>query len=177
MHKAVQIISSLLFASTVASQAFGAINPDQIYLTETKKKNFYINEGLFVGGDRAINDVVIQDIRTGQNAGFERVVIDISGSKNGHPAVIERPPYYQVAYNRDEKKVIFSVWGNPKLNFEPEKVMRSLKKSKLIKQVELLPKVEPELWTFAIHLEKGNAVEVFELSTPVRIIVDLRQRK
>jgi hypothetical protein len=74
----------------------------------------------------------------------------------------------------DERRLVFTVWGNPKLGFDSKKVLAAFKKSKAVENIVLYPRVEENLWTFAMELRSGNPVEVFELADPVRIIVDIR---
>jgi hypothetical protein len=149
-------------------------NPSKIHTAEGKKTNSYVRDGVIQGGDKAINEITIQDIRRAPNKGFERIVIDLSGTRNGEPMAIERPPYFQVAVSPDEKRLIFTIWGKPKLQFNSKRVIAALKKSPLIQSVELLPKLEDDSWTFVIGLKEGKPVEVFELTNSVRIIADIR---
>ena len=150
------------------------LTSDKIHVVEPRKNQAYIKDGVFIGGDRAIDDVVVKDIRRAANPGFERMVIDLEGNKNGEPAAISRPPYYQIAVSPEEKRLIFTVWGRPKLQFNARKVLGAFKKSPIIQKIELLPRLEDNSWTFTIDLKSGTPVEVFELSDPIRIIVDIR---
>ncbi|HUP57719.1 MAG TPA: hypothetical protein VM598_09730 [Bdellovibrionota bacterium] len=173
MVKLLLVFASLLALGPVRASA--ELKPDKIYVAEGKKQKFYVRDGLITGGDRAINEVVVRDIRRANNpGGFERVVIDLEGTRSGEPAAIERPPYYQLAVTPDERRLVFTVWGNPKLGFDSKKVIAAFKKSKAVESLVLYPRVEENLWTFAMELRSGNPVEGFELSDPVRIIVDIR---
>ncbi len=157
--------------------AWGELRPEKVYIAESKKTKTYIKEGLIVGGDRAINDVIVKDIRRAKNEGFERIVIDLEGTKNGEPAAVQRPPYYQFAVTPDERRLVVTFWGNPKLNFNAKKVLAEFKRSPVIQSVTLLPKLESQSWTFVFELKSDTPVEVFELSNPVRVIVDIQSKK
>ena len=150
------------------------LRPEKIHLAEARKNQAYVKDGLIVGGDRAIDDVVVKNIRRAPNSGFERWVIDLEGNRSGEPAAIQRPPYFQVAVTPDEKRLIFTLWGKPKLGFDSRKTIAALKKSPLVEDVALFPRLEDERWMFAINLKSGRPIEVFELSNPVRIIVDIK---
>lgn len=170
-----------VFLSLVLASVFGmpsvqasTPNPEKIHTADKRKKGDYIRDGIIQGGDKKITEVSIKEIRRAPNKGFERIVIDLEGSRGGEPVAIERPPYYQVAVSPEEKRIIFTIWGDPKLSFNAKKVIAALKKSPLIQSVELLPRVEKESWTFVIGLKEGKPVEVFELSNGVRIITDIR---
>ena len=119
MKRFSQILLALVSVSSLSAPALAELRPDKVHVADAKKNLSYIRDGLFVGGDKAIDDVVVKDIRRAANpGGFERVVIDLQGTKNGEPAAIPRPPYYQVAVTPDEKRIVFTIWGKPKLGFD-----------------------------------------------------------
>ena len=167
----VEILTIIL---VISPAALANIRPETVRTADIQKTQSYLKDGLIVGGDRAIDQVIIKDIRRAMNPDYERLVIDLEGSINGEPAAIQRAPFYQIAVNAEEKRLILTVWGKPKLAFDSAKVMKAFKKSRLFSSVELYPKLEEESWTFALHLASDRAVEVFELKEPVRIIVDVR---
>lgn len=157
--------------------ARGEIRPEKVHVADSKKTKAYIRDGLIIGGDRAIDDVTVKDIRRAKNQGFERIVIDLEGTQNGEAAGIQRPPYYQFAVTPDERRLVVTLWGRPKLNFNSKKVVAAFKKSTVIQNVMLLPKLEDNSWTFVFELKSDSPVEVFELSNPVRVIVDIQPKK
>jgi hypothetical protein len=159
------------------SSVSAEIRPERVHVAEAKKSKSYVHDGLIVGGDRQIDEVTVKDIRRAQNPGFDRIVIDLSGTHNGEPAAIQRPPYYQIAVTPDERRLIFTIWGKPKLGFNAKKVLASFKRSSVIQNVMLLPRLEDNLWTFVLELKSDSPVEVFELSNPVRVIVDIQHKK
>jgi hypothetical protein len=167
-----------LAASIGAWAAEGAVTPtlrsDHVHTADAKKTQAYVADGLFVGGDRAIDDVVVKDIRRAANKGYERMVIDLEGTRGGEPAAIKRPPYYQVAVSPEEKRLVVTIWGRPKLAFDSWKVIHAFAKSPVVANMELLPKVDEDSWTFVVGLKMGKPVEVFELGDHARIIVDIR---
>jgi hypothetical protein len=165
----------LLAFALLLPVAHADLKPDKVFVAEGKKSKFYVKDGLITGGDRAVNEVIVHDIRRATNPqGFERIVIDLEGTQNGEALAITRPPYYQLAVTPDERRLVFTVWGNPKLAFDSKKVLAAFKKSKVVQGISLYPRVEEGLWTFSLELKSGSPVEVFELSDPVRIIMDIR---
>ena len=157
------------------SQATRAeVRPGSIHVAGGKKTDAYVKDGLILGGDRAMDDVAVKDIRRATNAGFERVVIDLEASQTSHAAAISRPPYYQVAVMPDESRILFTIWGRPRLDFDSKRVVAAFKKSALVKNLVLIPRVEEDTWTFALELRGAKAIEVFELSSPVRLIMDIK---
>ncbi|MGZ3696898.1 MAG: hypothetical protein ACXWP5_02295 [Bdellovibrionota bacterium] len=166
----------LISAATGASVAWGApdLRAEKVHAADSKKNKFYIRDGLFVGGDRAVDDVTVKDIRHATNQGFERIVIDLQGNRDGEPTAISRPPYYQVSVTPDERRMVFTLWGKPKLGFNARKVLAGFRKSSAIEKVELLPHLEENSWTFVLELKGVHPVEVFELGDPVRVILDVQ---
>lgn len=153
------------------------LKPEKIFIADSKKTQFQIKDGLIVGGDRAINQVVIKDVRFSQQKGFERIVIDLDGTQNGELAAISRPPYYQVEMNPHQKRVGISIWGHPEIRMNQKKVEAIFHQSQLLGGIQILPKVEDEVWTFALPLKSESTIEVFELGQPARIIVDIARKK
>ncbi len=166
------LIAPVLLLLVSASEA--AIRPEQFHTAEPRKTNFYVRDGVFVGGDRTVSDIIVRDIRRATNSGFERIVVDLESSRDGDRIAIERPSYYQVAVSPEERRLVFTLWGQPRLAFDATKVARSFKKSKAASRLELFPLLEEQSWTFAVSLREGHEVEVFELKNPVRVIVDIK---
>lgn len=164
---------ALLLSTTTARADLRA---EKIHSADGKKNRIYIRDGLVVGGDRAIDEFVVKDIRRAANPGFERVVIDIEGLRHGESAAIPRPPYYQVAITPDENRIVLTFWGKHRVNLDPGRIRASFRKSAVVKSVLLLPTIEEDTWTFALELKSGPPVEVFELGNPTRIILDIQTK-
>ncbi len=156
---------------------FAEIRPEKIHVADGKKNQIYLHNGLIIGGDKAVDSTIIQDIRRATNRDFERIVIDLEGSKNGEPLSIQRPSYFQVAIAPEERRLTITFWGKPKLSFHPAKVLAAFHRSAVIQSIQLLPQLENDSWTFAFELKSENPVEVFELSHPVRVIIDIQRKK
>jgi hypothetical protein len=170
----VRIALSMCGLITLSSQANAEVRPDRVHVADAKKSLSYVHDGLFVGGDRAIESVMVKDIRRAPNAGYERIVIDLDLNQQGEAARLSRPPFYQLAVNGDEKRLVFTLWGNPSLSFDAKKLVQAFRKSQIVKNLVLYPKVEDQTWTFVMELQKSAPVEVFELSEPARIIFDIK---
>lgn len=160
--------------TATSAHAVADLRPDRVHVADEKKNLAYIRDGLIIGGDQAVNEYVVKDIRRAANSGFERIVVDLEGNRNGEPMAISRAPYFQVAVSPDEKRLVLSIYGRPKLAFDSGRVLRSFQKSKVVQKVVLLPKLEDDVWTFVMELKHGAPVEIFELSSPVRLILDLK---
>lgn len=164
-----------VWASSEPALAAKGLSPGKVYVADAKKTEHYVKEGLITGGDRSVDDVVVLDVRHAARKGYDRIVLDLEGNRQGDPAPIKRPPYYQVSMTPEMHRMVFTVWGRPKLAFDSRKVHSGLKRSRLIRSVELYPVMEKDRWTFALDLKKGKGVEVFELADPVRVIIDIKQ--
>jgi hypothetical protein len=161
--------------SLLIQPAAAVPRPDHVFTALKRKTDQYIRDGLFVGGDRSIDGVVVNDIRRGAPQGnVERWVIDLTANRQGEVTAIPTAPYYQVSYSQDEQRVVVSIWGRPKLEFKAPDVVDRFKKSANFQSVELLPRFEEDSWTFSAVVKPGRTLEVFELANPVRIIMDVR---
>ncbi|MEN9723303.1 MAG: hypothetical protein RJB38_1289 [Pseudomonadota bacterium] len=160
---------------TVPAMAWASLEPSRFFQADGKKNERYLSDGVVVGGDPVVRSVRVKEIRRAANPKFERIVIDLEASRaDGEVTALARAPHYQVAINPEEKRVIYTIWGSPQLDFDAAKVVSSMKKSPLIQGVELLPVVHQDQWTFVLHLRSGAPIEVFDLTEPARIITDIR---
>ena len=171
-------IAGILALLSAPPLAIAEIRPEKIHLADVKKNEAYLQDGLFIGGDRAINGTEIQGIRySSQNPLFDRVVIDLNVFQDGKPPQIQRPPYFHASVDSHHKRLIFTLWGSPRLNFDSKKLIATFKKSSAVEDIKLLPRIEDDSWTFWIELQPETAVEVFELTNPVRVILDIQKKK
>lgn len=177
MDKRSFITLLLILGSQSSSAAVAGLKPDHVFVADAKKSKSYIGDGVIVGGDWAIDQVVVSGIRRAANPGYERVVIDLEANRGGESAVMDRPPYYHVAVSGQSKRVVVTVMGKTKLSFDIKKVAAAFEKSILVEKVELLPLIEKDRWAFALNLKQAGSVEVFELSKPTRIILDLQSKE
>lgn len=139
------------------------------------KKDYYLTEGVFTGGDQSSQDFTITNVRVAANpAGYDRVVIDLSGNELGEKTPLKRPPFYWVEINPTSKKVIITLFGKPKLDFSTLSSIQAAKKTRFIDQIEFTPLANQDRWTWALHTHKAARVEAFELTDPARIIIDLK---
>lgn len=157
------LFALVLFGTTLS--AYAALDASRVHRAEPKKTQTYVREGLVLGGDRAVTDVMVKDIRRATNAGFERIVIDLDAA---------RAPFYQVALEPEQKRIVFTVYGRSRLGLNAPKIHALFKKSPLISRVEIFPQIDDESWSFALHMKAAVPVEVFELSQPTRVIFDLK---
>ena len=170
-HLVWRLIGSVL---VIASPALASVQAEKVFVAEAKKNGHYLQDGLITGGDQAVDGVLVREIRRANNGTYERWVVDLEGTRRGEPVAIARPPYYQVAVNAEEKRLVFTVFGNPRLGFDARKVLQQLKKSPFVESVDLMPKLEDESWTFVVAMKAPRPVEVFELGKPVRVIIDFK---
>ncbi|MGE0616680.1 MAG: hypothetical protein AB7P04_13680, partial [Bacteriovoracia bacterium] len=63
-----------LVAPGLADASIPQLKMDRVHLAEANKTNTYIKDGTIVGGDRAIDDVIVLDIRHAANPDYESIV-------------------------------------------------------------------------------------------------------
>jgi hypothetical protein len=140
------------------------------------KKEVYLTEGSFSGGDRASSDYRITQVRIAANpAGYDRIVIDLSGNTMGEKSTLSRPPFYMVELDPSNHKVNVTLYGKPKLDFSTQTAIQSARKTKTISKLDFVPLVNSDRWTWSIQSQAAVKAEVFELTDPARIIIDLKK--
>ena len=172
------ILSSfaILWGVLEGAAAVKGIRPEDVYVADSRKTHRYVRDGLVVGGDQAVNDITIKNIRLAKGGrNYERLIIDIQGNRDGDPNRIFRPPYYQIAVKPIENQLVMTIWGRPKLEFSARSVKEKLKMLRHVRAAALFPILEEDRWTFVIEARKAREIEVFELSDPVRIVVDIKK--
>jgi len=105
------VLGLLLLTSVQSSSSIAELRPEKVFVADDKKHGSYVTDGLITGGDRTVTHIIVKDIRFALNKGFERIVFDLQGNRNGEPTAIQRPSYYQVAFNSSEKRLLISLWG------------------------------------------------------------------
>jgi hypothetical protein len=139
------------------------------------KKNAYTSEGSITGGSRETRDFIISQIRVAANpAGYDRIVLEIEGNAGGEKSAVSAPPFYLVENDPSNKLVIVTLYGKAKLDFSRQMATQQARKAKLISKLDFLAEVTEDRWTWTIHTEVPVRAEVFELSSPARIIIDLK---
>lgn len=140
------------------------------------KRDAYKTEGSFTGGDRNSNDFRVSQVRIAANpAGYDRIVIDLAGNTHGEKSNLSRPPFYMVEVDGSNRKVNVTLYGKPKLDFSTQTAMQSAKKTKTISKLNFIPLVNTDRWTWSIETQAPVKAEVFELTDPARIIIDLKR--
>ena len=172
------ISHSWLLALLISQTAYSDIIPEKIFTAQTRKLNTYTDDGMIVGGHRSINHVIIKGIRHAENKDFDRIVIDLEGTRAGESAAIPRPPYFQASIDKMGKTVVLHVWGRPELAFDSSQLHKSFSGSTVIEKITLYPpELEEEIWTSSISLYEHARIEIFELTEPTRIIIDIQKKK
>jgi hypothetical protein len=139
------------------------------------KKNAYIADGAFTGGERKNSDFRVQNVRLAANpAGYDRIVVDFAGNQLGESSNLARPPYYIVDVDGLNRRAVVTVFGKPKLDFSSQTALQMVKKTKHIKALQFLPVLNEDRWMFVIEVVKSSRIEAFDLSDPARLIVDVK---
>jgi len=171
--KLLKIVS--IFCWHLSSPLQADLQPEHIHNAKNQKNQLYFNDALFVGGDGNLRGILVRSITCAPQEDHERIAILVELNRNGEPTSISRPPYYQVSIETKSSPVLtISIWGNPQLNFDAKKVQASFQTIRSVQKLYLLPKLEEDNWTFSMTLSKKSALEVYELSNPARIVLDIR---
>lgn len=154
------LIQTLLFFSPICFA-----NTANTTAVDYKKNSNYISSGVFFGGSKDVTHTDLSDIRWAQNTGFERLVFDFSSAQS---------PYFQVAVEPDLKRITVTFWSKISTEWSAKKIALKTLKSKMIQSVNVYPGVDDDLLVLSINLRAAIPTEVFSLSAPNRVIVDMR---
>jgi hypothetical protein len=139
------------------------------------KKNVYTSDGSTSGGDRSSSSFRVSQIRVAANpAGYDRLVVEIQGNSGGEKTSLTRPPFYMVENDPSNKRIVVTVYGKAKLDFSRLSAAQQAKKTHTVSKLEYLPVLDSDRWSFVVHTQVPVKSEVFELSEPSRIIIDLK---
>ena len=169
------LIFGILFLA-ISSPAFAQFKSENFRQALKLKKEFYLKDGTFTGGDRNSADFRVKDIRIAQSpAGYDRVVLELSGNAKGEKISLSRPPFYLIELNSTARLITITLYGKPKLEFSIPNALQATRKSKTITKVNFIPLVNEDRWIWTIETQVPVKTEVFELSDPARIILDLKK--
>jgi len=105
---------------------------------------------------------------------FDRMVLDFKGNMLTDDTALKFPPYYQVEIDSSKRSLIVTLYGKSKLGFNTDSVKRMLGKLESIERIDFLPQADDDRWTFFVALKSKASAEVFELSEPARLIIDVK---
>ena len=165
----------ILALTLTASSSFAQFDEAGFKQALKVKKGAYLADGSFSGGDRSSSDFRVSNIRVAANPeGYDRLVIDFTGNEGGQKSTLARPPFFMVESESGSKRVNITVYGRAKLDFSSQSAIQSAKKTKHISKIDFIPVVNEDRWIFSIQTQTPVKAEVFELSDPARIIIDLK---
>jgi hypothetical protein len=172
--------SGLLVTSTIliCLTAFADIPWDDSDVRQAlmTKKNVLLGAGSFTGGDGALEDFRVTGLRAGRSPeGYDRFVIDLIGNEKGSASPLNRAPRFHVENIPATKKVVITLFGRPKLETSIASGQSSIRKTKFIQDMQAYPVLDDGTWTLALKTTEPVRTEVFELSQPSRIIIDLKK--
>ncbi len=161
------------------------IRPEKVRIADLQdrgknNKDAFIREGLVTGGDSAVGEFTLELVRwgvpfTGKDR-TERVVFVLKNvAHQGKSLTVQRPPFFQVSVSAEQRRIVMTFKGKPRLDFDVKKTSSALvTKQSAFKKVHFFPVLEEKSWTLAFDLKAGYAVKVSELSNPVRVILDVK---
>jgi len=147
----------------------------KVLLAEGIKRNVYLSDAVFSGGDSQADPVHLSGFRWANNpAGYERIVIDLVGDGSGWEK--NPPPYFQVSYDEKTSAIQVSVRGISERLISNSSATKSVARSPLLSQVYITPAVEGDLATMEVKTRTPVEIESFYLVSPPRIVVDVRAK-
>ena len=156
------------------SQAALAASPYKHSLTE--KKNMYLRDGVFVGGEAGSGSSLLGVRRLfSEKAQLERVIVDL-GDRNSKPAG-KNLGYFQASVDPENNRIVLDI-AQLKLSVVSEQKLRdTFRKSPFVASVDFTLDPEDRAGTIVLNLKRPMQLEVFELlvdKKPGRIVLDMR---
>lgn len=170
------MMKSLAILTLLSPLATAAFSPNEVIVAEQVKRNVYVSDSMIYGGDALANPVNLASVRWARNpAGYERLVVDLSGEGAGWEAKV--PPYFQVGHDSRGGAISLSIRGVSRRDLSADALTRAVAKSSLISQAYLAPGLEGDLAALEFRTRSPVDVESFFLVNPPRIVIDVRPKK
>lgn len=155
---------------------FSLASVAKVVPAEGVKRNVYLSDSTFSGGDASADPVHLSGMRWASNpGGYERIVIDLVGEGSGWEK--KAPPYFQVSHNSENSSINLSVRGISQRLVSSNSVNKSVAKSSLLAQAYMAPAVEGDLAAIELKTRAPVDIESFYLVSPPRIVVDVRAKR
>lgn len=122
----------------------------------------------FRGGKRS-DGLDIKTIRSSQNAIRTRLVFDSYNSQGK----ATQSGHYTFVYNPSKKKIVATVNGYRNFSAMGSNKTRTFPSNSIIKNIQMEKYLDDSGFKFSINLHKASSVNVFELKSPARIVVDI----
>ena len=122
----------------------------------------------FTGGKRS-DGLDIKTIRSSQNEARTRLVFDTYASATK----ATQSGNYTFSYNPSKKQIIAVINGYRKFSALLPKKIRTFPSNSIIKNIKMEDYKDDSGFKFSINLNTSAAVNVFELKSPARIVVDI----
>jgi hypothetical protein len=172
MKRMLILTASILFSTSTAR----AFSPSEVISAEPVKRNVYVSDAVISGGDAQANPVNLNGVRWAKNpAGYERVVIDLSGEGSGWET--KTPPYFQVGHDSAANTIDVSIHGVSQRSVTSSGIAKSVSRSSLLSQAYLAPNLEGDLASLELKTRAPVDVESFYLVNPPRIVIDVRAKR
>ncbi|RZA08313.1 MAG: hypothetical protein EOP11_05200 [Proteobacteria bacterium] len=161
----------LLVLSSLSAQA-----ASDVISAEAVKRNVYVSDSVISGGDALADPMALSAVRWAKNpAGYERIVVDLTGE--GSDWQKKGPPYFQVGHDSRTSSVTLSIRGISRREVTGASLSKALTKSALISKGYLAPGMEGDLASLEFQTRAPVDVESFYLTSPPRIVIDVRSKR
>ncbi|MBX3021733.1 MAG: hypothetical protein KF799_08670 [Bdellovibrionales bacterium] len=162
------ILLSLIGLATVVN-AWGATPYKQ---SLSGKKNVYVRDGVFTGGVAGQGTSILEVRRAfSAKTELERVIVAL-GDREAKPLKSE-PTYFQASLDAANRRLVLDISQLKLSKVSEQQVQRLFKKSPYVASVDFTLDPEDKAASMVVHLKRPMQLEVFKLSKPARIVMDL----
>tara|TARA_Y100000590_G_C15205795_1_gene820546 strand:- start:14 stop:535 length:522 start_codon:yes stop_codon:yes gene_type:complete len=170
------VILFFLFITFLTDVHSESLSDVIFHFADFKKTYGYLPEGVFLGGSVKQADFVFSDIQFVKEKGFYRFLIEAEGNQDAELSSIPRFPAFHLNLDSKRKQMIVTFFGSSKIEVDLNSLRKRILKSPLVHDVEFYPRLEDDRWTFTLYLKKKYPIEVYELKSPSRLVIDMSTR-
>ena len=168
------LILSIIATFSLPTELQAKFTAHEVMTASKGKHNVYVMDATIRGGDSNRGPGSLSNIRWARKYGFERIVIDISGSETNWRKKL--PPYFQVGLNPNKGLINLSIHNIARFGVNSTKVAKIFSDSGLIKAAYLAPPSIDQMANLEFRVSTPVDVEAFYLTGPPRIILDIRAK-
>lgn len=140
------------------------------------KKNAYLKDGVITGGVAGTGTSLLNVRRAfSAKAELERLIISL-GDKEAKPLKGE-PTYFQAAMDASNNRMVLDITQLKLSKVSEQQVQRLFKSSPYVSSVSFTLDPEDKAASMVVNLKRPMKLEVFRLSKPARIVLDLKPLK
>lgn len=157
-----RLFFAIIILTTVVGQAFSQnLLNERIRKISGRKRSIFLDSGIFHNGEVSVKST-LTSVRHSykKSEGYERIVFDFS---------TPQPPKIYGYLSKNEKKIYLDLFKT-----SVQKGLKSFGNSVYVKKLDFLT-FDDGMTSVEIELKNNSSADVFYLSSPARLVIDLKK--